>query len=172
MTSSILRESFERYLTSVTEKVPAMLAALVVLAFFVVIAGAVRLGAQRARGRRAILIARLVQVTLAMVALIVALGILGVNVTGLVAALGLLSVGISFALQELLVNFLAGLQLLGQAPFERGDLITVSDVSGTVRSIGSRAVKLDGPNGEIIHVPNRDLLLKPVRVKKKNSPSR
>ncbi|MFH0830662.1 MAG: mechanosensitive ion channel domain-containing protein [Parcubacteria group bacterium] len=172
MVGDIIRQSFERYGATLVGKLPALLAALIVVAFCIILAGFVRLVAKRVRGRRALLIARLLQVAIGITAGIVALGILGVNVTGMIAALGLVSVGFSFALQDLLVNFLAGLQLLGQAPFERGDTIIVSDVRGTVRFIGSRAVKLEGPAGEIIYVPNRDLLLKPVKVLKKHAGSR
>jgi len=165
--SQLIIQAYNGYADAFVAKIPALTAAALVLAVFILLAGLTRFLTKRGRARRrAQLIGRLSQVAIVTVGCILALGILGVNLTGLVAGLGLISLGISFALQDLLVNFLAGIQLLGQSSYERGDHIKIGDEQGTIRFIGPRAVKLLADNGEIVYVPNREFLLKPVRVRK------
>jgi small-conductance mechanosensitive channel len=164
-TSELLKSAYSGYLDAFLQKVPAMSAALVVVALFILVVGLISFIVRRGRiTRRRQLIARIAQVIVSVVGGILALSILGVNLTGLLAGLGLLSVGFSFAMQDLLVNFLAGLELLGQSSFEIGDIIAVNGVEGTVRKIGARAIKLESNTGELVFVPNRDVLLKPLEV--------
>ncbi|MFO0704453.1 MAG: mechanosensitive ion channel [Candidatus Andersenbacteria bacterium] len=166
-TTELLKSTYQGYLDTFLATVPALSAALVIVALFTVIVGIISLVSRRRRStRRGQLIGRIAQVIVISVGGILALGMLGVNLTALVAGLGLLSVGFSFALQDLLVNFLAGLEVLGHSSFELGDILDVDGAEGTVRRIGGRAVKLETDTGEFVYIPNRDFLLKPVRVYK------
>jgi small-conductance mechanosensitive channel len=61
---------------------------------------------------------------------------------------------ITFALQDLIKNLVAGVYLLGERPFEIGDLVTVSPHTGEVKDISMRATTLRLATGEEMIVPN------------------
>ena len=66
-----------------------------------------------------------------------------------------LSVGLGFGLQEIFANFFAGLIMLFERPVRIGDVVTIGEFSGTIRSIRMRATMLtDFDNREVI-VPNK-----------------
>lgn len=85
--------------------------------------------------------------------------------------LGLLSAGIAIALKDLISNIAAFFFILARKPFEVGDRIEVSDISGdvidtrlfqfTVMEIGNW-VHADQSTGRIIHIPNNKIFTDPV----------
>lgn len=162
-----LQTAFQDFWERVVAAIPNFLTALTIIVIFLVAATLVRLIMTRIlsiKTRRRQLYIRVVQTVIVFVGVFLALGILGVNMTGLLTGLGLVTLGLSFALQDVLINFIAGLEILGQAPFELGDLIEVGEQRGIVREIGARVIVLEGQNGAHISIPNRDLLIKSVRV--------
>ena len=162
----LFRTSFQNFFNAVAERTPSIIAAIIVLLLFVIVANVVRHamdGNASARTRVRQLYARLFQTGLIIVGFLLAFSIMGLNLTGLLTGLGLVTVGLSFSLQDVLVNFIAGLQLLGQAPFEIGENIEVGGERGTVREIGARAVILEAEDGTRISIPNRDLLVKTLK---------
>jgi small conductance mechanosensitive channel len=80
--------------------------------------------------------------------------IFGIQLTGLLTFLGALSLAITFAVQDVLKNLVAGLYLLWERPFLIGDSIKVKDVSGSVEDIQVRTTVLRADNGQLIVVPN------------------
>jgi small-conductance mechanosensitive channel len=56
-------------------------------------------------------------------------------------------VAIGFAFQNILQNFLAGILLLLQGPFQLGDFISVIGIEGTVYDIQSRATIVSTKDG-------------------------
>ena len=70
---------------------------------------------------------------------------------------GALSLGISFASKDILENFVAGIFILKDKPFEVGDYIEWDGNEGIVREIDLRVSKLDTFDNEQITVPNSDL---------------
>jgi small-conductance mechanosensitive channel len=80
--------------------------------------------------------------------------IFGIQLTGLLTFLGALSLAITFAVQDILKNLVAGLYLLWERPFVIGDNIKVKDVTGAVEDIQIRTTVLRAENGQLIVVPN------------------
>jgi small-conductance mechanosensitive channel len=80
--------------------------------------------------------------------------VFGIPLTGLLTFLGALSLAITFAIQDVLKNLVAGLYLLYERPFLIGDSIKVKDVSGEVEDIQVRTTVLRAENGQLIVVPN------------------
>lgn len=80
--------------------------------------------------------------------------IFGIQLTGLLTFLGALSLAITFAIQDVLKNLVAGLYLLWERPFLIGDNIKVKDVTGSVEDIQVRTTVLRAENGQLIVVPN------------------
>ncbi len=75
---------------------------------------------------------------------------------GLIA--GALGVGIGFGLQNIVFNFIAGLVLAFERPFQVGDVIEVDQLMGTVTSIGVRSSNIRTYDGSEVIIPNGNLI--------------
>lgn len=82
----------------------------------------------------------------------------------IIALLGLSSVAVGFAFQDIFKNFLAGILLLLNQPFEVNDQIIVNDYEGTVESIDIRSTKIRNYQGEAIVIPNSVVFTNPIEV--------
>lgn len=82
----------------------------------------------------------------------------GVDVTALLGAAGLLTAGVVFAAQTSTSNFISGVFLVAEKPFEIGDYITVSDMLGEVLSIDLLSVKIRTKDNTLVRIPNETLL--------------
>jgi small-conductance mechanosensitive channel len=80
------------------------------------------------------------------------------------ATLGIGSVAIGFAFKDILQNLLAGLLLLINRPYRRGDQIVVKGYEGTVEHIESRATLITTYDGRQVIIPNSDVYTSPVVV--------
>ena len=73
----------------------------------------------------------------------------------LLAAMG---VGLGFGLQEIVSNFVSGIILLVERPIRVGDIVTITQVSGTVKRINIRATTLLNFDRQEVIIPNRKLI--------------
>ncbi|WP_414345981.1 mechanosensitive ion channel family protein [Synechococcus sp. W60.2] len=71
----------------------------------------------------------------------------------LIGLLGLGSVAIGFAFQDIFKNFLAGVLLLLNEPFQLDDQIVVGDFEGTVEEISIRSTQIRTYQGERVVIP-------------------
>ena len=153
--------------------VPAILIALVVLGVTWYVSNVVR-RLTRAAGRRVLKnkSLRLLLVQTAYVAtwsagIIVAcvLAFPGLVLGDIIALLGLSSVAIGFAFQDIFKNFLAGILLLLQEPFQLGDQIVVEGYEGTVEEIAIRSTQIRTYRGEQVVIPNAVVFTNAVQVR-------
>jgi len=93
------------------------------------------------------------------------------KISALLAGLGIAGFTIGFALQDVAKNFIAGILLLLQQPFDIGDGIAVGDQSGTVLSINLRATELRSWDGLYVVIPNADVYMSPI-INYSRAPSR
>ena len=77
------------------------------------------------------------------------------KVQWLVAAM---TVGLGFGLQEIFANFISGLIILFEQPVRVDDVVTVSDVTGTVTKIKIRATTIRKWDQRELVVPNREFI--------------
>ncbi|WP_254545116.1 mechanosensitive ion channel family protein [Halomarina pelagica] len=70
---------------------------------------------------------------------------------------GALALALGFAAQDLLSNFVAGIFILKDRPFEIGDWIEWNDMEGTVEDIDLRVTRVRTFDNERITVPNSEL---------------
>jgi small conductance mechanosensitive channel len=103
------------------------------------------------------LVSRVVYGGIWVIGIIVALGILGLNVATLVGTLGLTSVAIGFSLRDILSNYFSGIILLASRPFQVGDQITIREFEGVVQQIQLRATTLVTYDGRTIYIPNQEV---------------
>jgi small-conductance mechanosensitive channel len=104
----------------------------------------------------------LISFTIFAVALILVLGNLGVNVTGLVAGLGVGGIAIGLAAQGVFADLFAAIAILFDRPFRRGDQISFGSSSGTVEAIGLKSTRIRAYTGELRVIANKNLLDKEI----------
>lgn len=105
----------------------------------------------------------LINVVLFVIAVVLILGNLGVNVTGLIAGLGIGGIAIGLAAQGIFRDLFAALSILFDGPFRVGDMIKFGDAQGRVEAIGLKSTRIRSLDGEQIIVSNDKLLGMEVR---------
>ena len=92
------------------------------------------------------------------VAVVSALGTLGVDTTSLIAALGAAGLAVGLALRDTLSNLAAGLILAFNGAFRQGDTIEVNSMVGTVMEIDLLTTELKTPDSKKVLIPNGSLM--------------
>lgn len=92
------------------------------------------------------------------VAVIAAFQLIGFSATTLAAVLGGLSIGIGFALQDVLKNFLGGIILLFEGSVRPGDWIQVNNTIGKVENLRIRSTVVRSSDNVEYIVPNQSYL--------------
>ena len=82
--------------------------------------------------------------------------------SSLIAGLGIAGFTIGFALQDVAKNFVAGILLLIQQPFDIGDSIEVAGFGGAVLDISLRATEIRTWDGRRVFIPNGDIFVSPI----------
>ena len=100
-------------------------------------------------------LSRVIAIVGVTLALLTALSTMGVDINALIAALGLTSLAIGLALKDTIENAITGVLLLIQRPFKVGDVIKVSDVTGTVADVAIRTTNIKTFDGLHVLIPNR-----------------
>lgn len=93
-----------------------------------------------------------------LVGFLIALGLLGVDLTKVTIVAGAFSVGLGFGLQNIINNFVSGIILLFERPVKVGDVIQIGDAVGEVRRIGIRASIVRIRDGSDLILPNGNLI--------------
>lgn len=82
------------------------------------------------------------------------LKILGFNLGPVLAGVGVVGLGVSFAAQNLIRDFINGTMILIENQYNIGDYIEVNGVSGTVEKFNLRVTRLRDLTGNLIIIPN------------------
>jgi len=101
--------------------------------------------------------ARLVNVSLWIIALLTILANLGLNITGLLAGAGIIGLAIAFALQNVLTDLFASFSIYFDKPFKKGDFIVIGNDMGVVKYVGIKSTRLQTLQGQELVVSNREL---------------
>ena len=159
--TTILQQLLVDFLTLL----PSLIAALVVFAVGLYIASIIRRLVRRGLERRtqnSQPITLLSQLSYWLVVILVAaisLQMVGFNLTAFLAGLGIAGITIGFALQDVSKNFIAGVLMLIQQPFDIGEFIMVDDYSGTVEAIDLRATQVRTADGKLVLIPNGEVMV-------------
>jgi len=88
---------------------------------------------------------------------------LGSIAAGIFGAAGISAVVLGFAFQDIGENFIAGIVLAFNRPFDINDTIRIDDHFGRVRALNLRYTHLKTFDGKDIYVPNADVLKNPLQ---------
>jgi small-conductance mechanosensitive channel len=109
-----------------------------------------------------VLIAKVVRLTLVVVAILVVLGSTGIDLSAVAWFSGAVGVGVGFGLQKIVSNLVSGIILLADKSIKPGDVITVGDSFGAVSEMRTRYISVVTRDGREILIPNEDLVTRQV----------
>jgi small-conductance mechanosensitive channel len=95
--------------------------------------------------------------------LLLTLDNLGIEIKPLLAGLGIGGIAVALAAQNILGDLFASLSITLDRPFVLGDSLQIDDFNGTVEYIGVKSTRLRSLNGELIIIPNSNLVASRVR---------
>jgi small-conductance mechanosensitive channel len=105
-----------------------------------------------------VLTSKLVRFTLITLAVVLALGSVGIDLTALAVFSGAVGVGIGLGLQKVVSNLVSGLILLVDRSIKPGDVIEMDGRYGWITSLNARYVSLATRDGKELLIPNEDLI--------------
>ncbi|MFV0301977.1 MAG: mechanosensitive ion channel family protein [Paracoccus sp. (in: a-proteobacteria)] len=105
-----------------------------------------------------VLTAKLLQVVLFSVAIIVGLKAVGLDLTGLAVFSGAVGIGLGFGLQKVVSNLVSGVIILLDKSIKPGDVISIGDTFGWIEELGARYVSVVTRDGKEYLIPNEDLV--------------
>jgi small-conductance mechanosensitive channel len=105
-----------------------------------------------------VVIAKFLRAFALVVALMIALPLVGIDLTVLSVFGGALGVGLGFGLQKIASNYVSGFIILLDRSIRMGDLITVDSRHGVVAAINARYTVLRGLDGTEAIIPNDTLI--------------
>jgi small conductance mechanosensitive channel len=91
------------------------------------------------------------------IALLTALGELGIELAPLIAGAGVMGVALAFGAQTIVRDFLTGLFMLIEDQYGVGDVIDAGPAIGTVEAVSLRTTRLRDVEGVVWHVPNGEI---------------
>jgi small-conductance mechanosensitive channel len=137
----------------------------VTLAVFIWIANALsRLAEQRLRvftpltPAVQVLASKLVRMTLLTLAVVLALGSIGIDLTAFAVFSGAIGVGVGFGLQKVVSNLVSGVILLMDRSIKPGDVIEIDNTYGSVIALNARYASVQTRDGKEYLIPNEDLI--------------
>ncbi len=161
-------EPFQQLVNGLVTAIPNMAAALVIFLSSLYFAGLISnfvhklLAHKKVDHELTLLITKISRWAIVILGAVAGLQQVGFDVTTFLAGLGILGFTVGFALQDVSKNFIAGMLLLLQQPFEIGDVIEANDYIGTVQDVDLRATELRTFDGKYVLIPNADVFTNPI----------
>lgn len=145
-----------------------LIAALVIFALGIYLAGLASRAVRSALLRRksstqaVLMLTKIARWTVFILGLTAALQQLNFNLTAFLTGLGIVGFTIGFALQDVSKNFVSGIILLIQQPFQPGDVIEVRGYAGVVMAVDLRTTDIRTWDGRVVILPNADVITNPI----------
>lgn len=104
------------------------------------------------------ILSKVIKTVMMVLAVLIALPLVGIDLTVLSVFGGALGVGIGFGLQKVASNYISGFIILGDRSIRLNDRLTVNNFTGYVTQITSRFVVLKSANGTEALIPNETFM--------------
>ncbi|HVT11415.1 MAG TPA: mechanosensitive ion channel domain-containing protein [Fimbriimonadaceae bacterium] len=101
---------------------------------------------------------KLVRFVILLAGLLAALGVFGVNITGLLAGVGLGGLVVALAAKDSVENVFGSLTILFDMPFSIGDWVKIDKYEGIIEEINLRSTRIRTFEDSIITLPNSNLI--------------
>ncbi len=101
---------------------------------------------------------KIVRSLLIVIAVLIALPLVGIDITVLSVFSGALGVGLGLGLQKVASNYVSGFTILLENSIRIGDMVTINDRYGEVRKIATRYTVIKGLDGSETILPNETLI--------------
>ncbi len=144
---------------------PKLLSAVVVGIFFVLVLRGILRVVRRVLGKSSrvnpsleTLLVRTTRVAGITFVLVLILSQLGVNVAALVAGFGIAGIALGFAAKDTLENFISGVTILLDRPFDLGHWVEVDGVYGQVVELTLRSTRIRTLGNRTLIVPNLNMI--------------
>ncbi|MBT4757335.1 MAG: mechanosensitive ion channel [Opitutae bacterium] len=99
------------------------------------------------------------QIAIYFISFLLALDMLGIDLTTLKIFSGALGIGLGFGLQKIASNFISGIILLMEKSVEQDDLVEMGDgTTGFIRRSSARFTVIETFDGKEVMVPNEDFI--------------
>ena len=105
-----------------------------------------------------VLIGNTLKILLVILAVVIALNVVGIDLTALALFGGAVGVGVGLGLQKVVANFVSGIILLLDRSIKPGDVIEVGDTYGRITSMAARYVSVRSRDGKDYLLPNEELI--------------
>ena len=105
-----------------------------------------------------LILTKLVRALLLFIAILIALPVVGIDMTVLSVFGGALGVGLGFGLQKIASNYVSGFIILLDRSIRIGDLVSADNRYGTVSRINARYTVVRGLDGTEAIIPNESLI--------------
>ncbi|MHC2400675.1 small-conductance mechanosensitive channel [Bradyrhizobium barranii subsp. barranii] len=109
-----------------------------------------------------VLLVKIIRIGLLAIAIVIALGAVGIDLSALAVFSGAVGVGIGIGLQKIVANFISGIILLADKSVKPGDLVTIGDNTGRISAMKTRYISVAAGDGREFLVPNEDLVTQKV----------
>ncbi|MGE0355471.1 MAG: mechanosensitive ion channel family protein [Burkholderiales bacterium] len=109
-----------------------------------------------------VVVAKLVRAAAFLLAVLVALPLVGIDITALSVFGGALGVGLGFGLQKIASNYVSGFIILLDRSIRIGDFVAVDNRQGVVKAIASRYTVIRSLDGTESIVPNETMITQSV----------
>ncbi|HWA82805.1 MAG TPA: mechanosensitive ion channel domain-containing protein, partial [Fimbriimonadaceae bacterium] len=101
---------------------------------------------------------KLVRFVILLAGLLAALGVFGVNITGLLAGVGLGGLVVALAAKDSVENVFGSVTILFDMPFSIGDWVKIDKYEGIIEEINLRSTRIRTFEDSIITLPNSNLI--------------
>lgn len=105
-----------------------------------------------------VLIAKILRITLITVAIVTAIGSIGIDLSAFAFLGGAIGIGLGFGLQKVVSNFVSGIILLMDNSIKPGDVIEIEGTYGWINNLRARYASVITRDGTEHLIPNEDLI--------------
>ena len=170
METGKLIQSFQDSWDSFVEQIPSLLAAILVITLGIFIANKLTdLSRKFIAGKSTDplmtnFLIKAIKTVFVIIVIMFGLKVAGLDgiATGVLTAAGASAVILGFAFKDIGENFISGIILSFNRPFNINDTVSIGDIFGKVKSMEFRYTKLKTFDGKDVYIPNSDVIKKPV----------
>lgn len=170
METGKLIQSFQDSWNSFVEQIPSLLAAILVITLGIFIANKLTdLSRKFIAGKSTDplmtnFLIKAIKTVFVIIVIMFGLKVAGLDgiATGVLTAAGASAVILGFAFKDIGENFISGIILSFNRPFNINDTVSIGDIFGKVKSMEFRYTKLKTFDGKDVYIPNSDVIKKPV----------